>query len=656
MFRFSPGACLSKTVPTPEAPVISLFVFNLLAVSLSASLLVAPNPAMGPARRLRLPRRIVFLIQLLTRFPLVRIISEHKENKWGFHELVRSILARLPRPLRLLRAVLPHGRGLVTRCLSIWLPDLPIDRVRRGAPEPKAAAVWASVGAARRIVCVDGAARARGIEPGTTLAAARAMAPDLALIEADPGADEACLSAVLAWSRRYTPLAAFDRPDGLMLDVAGATHLFGGEEALAADVERRLLSQGFRARVGLADSPELAWALARWSERRIAAAGLSETELARIAAPLPLAALRLSPGQVDGLAQAGLRRIGDILHRPRAPVAARWGRALFDRLDGMLGRIKSALSPVFETPACLAERTFAEPIARREDAEAAIASLARELCVLLDRRGEGLRRVEASFFRVDGAVKTLEVGTSRPLREPDRIARLFRERLEALGDDGLDAGLGFDLARLSALELERLDPRQSALAPTDAPHLGAQDLDGPVSQRQDSLGQGMTAQDFEDDLRDLIDRLSARLGARRVLRLSARASHIPEEAVVETPYAFARRRTSPRLAASAAALAEDETATRPLRLLDRPERIEAIAGVPDGPPLRFRWRRAMHDVVAVEGPERIAPDWRRRENPGLTRDYFRVEDAEGRRFWLCRCGLYGTETERPEWFLHGFFG
>ncbi len=93
---------------------------------------------------------------------------------------------------------------------------------------------------------------------------------------------------------------------------------------------------------------------------------------------------------------------------------------------------------------------------------------------------------------------------------------------------------------------------------------------------------------------------------------------------------------------------------RPIRLLLRPEPIEAIASVPDGPPVRFRWRRVLHEIAAIEGPERIAPEWWK-NHAALTRDYFRAEDSEGRRFWLFREGLYETETALPRWFMHGLF-
>jgi protein ImuB len=516
----------------------------------------------------------------------------------------------------------------MARFLSVYLPHLAIERLRRAAADPRAAAAaWAAKGAARQIVAVNPAARRLGLAPGSALAAARAMHPNLIFVEHDPAGQAGCLAAILAWSRRFTPLAALDPPDGLMLDVAGVAHLFGDEPALSRDIERRLAAQGFSARTAIADSPELAVALARFAADAVAPAGLDEKALMRLAAPLPLAALRLSEDQIAGLAQAGLRRIGDILHRPRAPLAARWGRALFARLDAMLGRAKSSINPVFEAPAYLVERKFAEPIAQREDVERTILSLAGELARMLERHGEGLRRVEASFFRVDGVVKSLEAGASRPLRDPGFIARLFRERLDALGEEGLDTGYGFDLARLSALEVERLDPRQSALA-TDA----------------------LAGRDPEEDFADLVDRLGARLGQRRVLRLAPHGSHIPELAVAATPYAARRPAASWPLAAPCAG-----APTRPLRLLENPERIEAVAAVPDGPPLRFRWRRAIHEVTAVEGPERIAPEWWKDED-GLTRDYFRVMDAQGRRFWLYRQGLYGQESAQPRWFMHGLFG
>jgi protein ImuB len=202
------------------------------------------------------------------------------------------------------------------------------------------------------------------------------------------------------------------------------------------------------------------------------------------------------------------------------------------------------------------------------------------------------------------------------------VRALLTERLAALADP-LDPGFGFDLARLNVVAAEPCPPQQAALDEVDD----------------------------DDDLDGLVDRLSARLGSRRVARLAAQDSHIPELAALTVPAQAAvaeRGWETFRRFRDAAALSP-----RPLRLLTRPEPIEAIASVPDGPPLRFRWRRALHEVASAEGPERIEGAWWS-EDAGPARDYFRVEDGAGHRFWIFRAGLY-RETVTPAWFLHGLF-
>lgn len=463
------------------------------------------------------------------------------------------------------------------------------------------------------------------------LADARGMLPKLVCLPADPEGEAQTLTDITDWCRRFTPLAALDAPDGVMLDVTGAAHLFGGEEKLRAEVEARLAAQGFSARVALAPTAEAAWAVARfgrgcglpailpdWEEKE-------EKEIMRRLGRLPLAALQLSDDTLAALAQAGLRRIDDLLLRPRAPLAARFGSALFARLDGLLGRAKHPISPRFEAPLYLTERRFSETILRREDVEASILALAQDLAQLLTRHGEGARSLDLSLFRVDGIVTHIEVGLSRPSRDPQMMTRLFREKIEALclesEADPLDAGFGFDVVRLSALAVERLDPAQ--------PHW-------------------LLGDDGENDLADLIDRLGARLGMRRVMRFAFADTHSPEFAVAAVPASsFAPPKILPLSG-------KECLPQRPLRLLARPEPIETIASVPDGPPLRFRWRRVLHEIAAIEGPERIAPEWWK-DKVEMTRDYFRAEDLDGRRFWLFREGLYEAETLAPRWFMHGLF-
>jgi protein ImuB len=503
------------------------------------------------------------------------------------------------------------------------------------------------------------------------LTEARAIEPGLLSYPTDAQAEVQLIEHVVDWCRRYTPLAALDPPDGAMLDITGAAHLFGGEAKLLDDIETRLATQGFSARAAIAPTPEAAWALAHFGTRRLAPQGNdedAEKALKRCLGALPLAALRLDAKVLSDLAQTGLRRIDDILFRPRAPLTARFGLPLFARLDALLGRVKNPISPRFEAPAYLVERRFAEPILTRESVEATLSSLAHDLADLLTRHGEGARRLEMNLFRVDGDVKHIDVGTSRPLRAPQTIARLFHEKLEAVcretEDDPLDAGFGFDVVRLSACVVERQDQVQANWCAVS--HDGQDPND-------------------EQDLADLVDRLGARLGLRRVTRLVFIDTHWPEFAVTAMPAAqipplkgrvprdrasFATPVANDGLLAGRVGITpsvslamlgchlpragEGSLPLRPIRLLQHPEPIETLADVPDGPPMRFRWRRILHDIAAIEGPERIAPEWWK-DMQVLTRDYFRAEDTQGHRFWLFREGLYALETERPRWFMHGLF-
>jgi protein ImuB len=512
------------------------------------------------------------------------------------------------------------------RFLSVFLPRLPTDRLlrRRSGAAPEAFALYARVGGGERLTAVDAGAQRFGLLPGMAVADARARHPGLELAPADPQADAALVEALADWSRRFTPLAAADPPDGLLLDVTGAAHLFGGEAALLDEIEQRLAKLGFAARAALAPGPALARALARFSSVRRVADDADQAALDHLAGALPVEALGLEAEALAGLRRAGLRRLGDLLDRPRAPLAARFGAGTLARLDAVTCRIRDPISPRFEAPAFIAERRFPDGLTRGQDIEGTLERLAADLCPLLERAGVGARRLEAVFYRVDGAVKRLTAGTSRPLRDPVRLAALLSERLAAIAEEGLDTGYGFDVMRLCATETERAETPQAALVAPDA----------------------RTAPD--EALDDLLDRLGARLGPRRVLRLRAEAAHLPEGAVVAVPAAQGRA-----AAATARVLPDPADAARPLRLLEQPETIETIALFPDGPPLRFRWRRALHEVVAFEGPERIAPPWWGAAPEGPTRDYFQAQDADGRLFWLFREGLYGRETPSPRWWLHG---
>lgn len=452
------------------------------------------------------------------------------------------------------------------------------------------------------------------------LADARAMHPALDVVEADPVADRRLLEGLADWCDRYTPLVAPDGEDGLFLDITGCAHLFGGEAALLEALRADLTAQGFDARAGLASTPGAAWALARFDPFRIVAPGGEEEALAAF----PLAALRLDATVCQGLESVGLRVVGALFPVARAPLARRFGAGLLRRLDQAVGRVEEAISPCRPVAAVSAERRLAEPIGRIEDVEELTFMLAASMAEALARRGEGATLMELALFRVDGAVSRVAIATSRPLREA-RLARiLLREKLQACGES-IDAGCGFDLLRLSALSVVPCRETQT-------------DLVG------GSAGTG-------DDVALLADRIRARLGAQALLRPVEVASHLPERAVAHVAFGAPEAARAPASGPGPAAIRPE----RPIRLLRHPEPVEVAAEVPEGPPLHFRWRRALHRIALAEGPERIAPEWWREPDAARTRDYFRVEDDGGRRFWLYRQGLYGEAGAMPRWFMHGVF-
>jgi protein ImuB len=245
--------------------------------------------------------------------------------------------------------------------------------------------VVAKVRNVQRIVSLTASARALGLRHGEALADARARAPSLLAEEAEPDLDAALLGFIADWCDRYTPLVALDGEDGLLLDLTGCAHLFGGEEALLTDILARLEGQGFAVRGAIADTPGAAWAMARYGEEACIPPGGQGMALAG----LPLAALRLDVNVIDGLERVGLTRVGDIVSRPRAPLAGRFGPELVRRLDQALGAEGEPISPRFAAPLIVAERRFFEPIGRLEDVRAVALSLAGQVCEALERRVEG---------------------------------------------------------------------------------------------------------------------------------------------------------------------------------------------------------------------------------------------------------------------------
>tara|TARA_R110000868_G_scaffold125939_3_gene332334 strand:+ start:1031 stop:2620 length:1590 start_codon:yes stop_codon:yes gene_type:complete len=524
------------------------------------------------------------------------------------------------------------------RIASVYLPHWPIDRFFRAEKPARdksghdaALALAMPMQGGQRITALTAAARRQGITEAQLVADAMALYPTLDVRAADFASDRGALKRLADWCGRYTPWTAPDEcgvgtePDGILMDITGCAHLFGGEEALAQDLVTRLARFGIRARIVIASTPGTAWALARFGARHaiILPSGHEEKALAS----LPVAALRLDDGVIDGLARLGLKRINDLYGRARAPLTARFGRAVSRRLDEALGYAAEPISPERPLVPYRARLLFAEGITRIENVETAVRQLAGELCVLLERDHKGARKLELALFRVDGEVTFLRAGTSAPSRLPAHLARLFREKLQQAGDD-FDAGFGIEAMSLAALVVD------------------------PLTQTQDAM---IAVPTKEHDIDGLMDRLSNRLGAQRVARLQPHASHLPECASLHVAV-MSGNKFIPLHDWRIAALQQSEgVSARPLRMLAAPEPVEVTAEIPEGPPRRFRWRRVLYQIARAEGPERIAPEWWRNER-GRTRDYYRVEDTDGRRFWLYRDGLYDRDTEMPRWYIQGMFG
>ena len=501
------------------------------------------------------------------------------------------------------------------RIASIWWPRLSIERWARisGASADAAVALVVEAAHGQLIGAVTDAAAAAGARAGMRLTDARALFPALAAVAADTEGDAALVGRLARWAARWSPLVEIDGSDGLRLDVSGVAHLFGGEAGLIRDVEQRFAALGLSVRVAIAETAGAAWGLARFATGR---RGPSQP-LADAVAPLPVAALRLPAGPTRTLERLGLKTIGQLAGVPRRSLARRFREAdnPLDALDRMLGRQPE---PLTAAPCELPPRAtlrLVEPVEDPLAGTQALELLVPELVRQLEERRLGARRLALTGYRVDASIAQASVATALASRDPAHLQRLLADKAATL-----DPGFGFDGF---ALEAEWCEP------------LGAV---------QDGLGGGAPP---AVELARLVDRLSVKLGADRVRRPQPRASHLPE-----------------RASGWRAALAEEQPCQpmppqppRPPRMLDMPEAIAVIYATPEGLPRRFIWRRGVHDITRAEGPERISPEWWREPAGTRLRDYYRVEDKVGRRFWIYREGVVGDgRGGAPLWFVHGLFG
>lgn len=529
-------------------------------------------------------------------------------------------------------------------------------RDRPGAiPPDKASALIDSGPHGLTLSAVNTPAAREGLRPGLRLADARAVIPGLVTQAAEPEVDRRCLEKLAAAAGRYGPNRNTEGADGVWIDITGVAHLFDGEASLTDDLRRRFKEAGFTALCGVADTPGAAFALARHaapgapSNSTIAPADGCRAALASC----PVEGLRLDTATLLLLKRLGLKRIGHLYGLPRIALARRFrdlkgkdargagplrqreelAASVVMRLDQALGATPDLRVPLTEVPRRIVQQTYPDGLISHDGIMSAIAALASALSTDLGGRDEGARRVRLSLFRVDNSVADIVIGTSRPSREAKHFVHLLSEKLS-----DFDAGFGVDMMALAALDTEPLSSGQSHL-------------------------EGRTAEAHALETARLIDRLTNRLGKAHVFKLQPLPSHIPERA---------QKRVGADKPLDATACRSKHTG-RPTFLLQRPEPIDVIADVPDGPPARFHWRRISRRVVRASGPERISPEWWRligispaalaRSKARRVRDYYEIEDEFGGRYWVFRAGLYQSHAEEddddaqhPAWFLHGMFG
>ncbi len=552
-----------------------------------------------------------------------------------------------------------RDRDTRRRILSLWFPRLAAERVIRQGVGPGPVAVIEEHGNMRLILAASAEAEAGGIHRGQALQEALALLPDLVTRISVPEQEAAFLTALRRWAGKFSPWVSGEGRAGLMVDLTGCAHLFGGEAALLAQVSEDCADLGLSVRAAIADTAGAAWALARYSggpvspgrsgdaidqEARATRSravkkkywergGPAPAVVTRSAGPgpisppgqvrqslagLPVAALRIDAETVAGLGRLGLRRIGDLTGMSRAALARRFGQTLVRRLDQALGLEPEPISPARAPLHFAARLSLPDPIGLQADIEAAIHRLLPVLCEGLREKGRGARRVRLELSRVDSDVVAVEIGLARPADQPDRIAPLLAMKLGEI-----DPGFGIDRVRVLASLTEPLHRRQMTGGWAAAEAAAA-------------LAEG------GDPLNDLIGRLGARIGLEAITRLHPAESHIPEKTESVQAAAWSNPADGwPRAARP-----------RPLTL-NRPEPVHGADST--DLPERIRWRGADHRILGAAGPERIAPEWWL-DDPDWrsgVRDYWRAETESGARLWLYYA--HGG-TMSAGWFVHGSFG
>jgi protein ImuB len=495
------------------------------------------------------------------------------------------------------------------RFVSIWFPYLATDWHVRKQPQLKDKAFVLKATLRNRVVitAANALAKAEGIYENMVLADAKALYPQLHVMDDKPGLTKQLADRIAEWCIRFTPASAPDYPKGILLDASGCTHLWGGEEKYLNDITKRLYQRGYSVRIAIADTIGCAWAMARFGNQMIVEKGKQVEALLS----LPVTALRIDEETVEILQKLGLRRISDIISIPAKSLRRRFGNVLLQRLKQAIGEEEENINPVYPIEAYQERLPCIEPIKTKEGIQIALQHLLTNLCSRLGKEGKGLRKAFFRAYQLDGGTSGIEISTNQPSQNTEHLFRLFEIKLPTI-----EPKEGIELFMLEATAVEDALTRQEDLWRVQSGLL-------------------------EEEVLDLMDRFFNRLGAEAVYRSLPTEHYWPERSYKKAIDLNERPTTEWKL-----------NKPRPLQVLSPPESIEVTAPVPDYPPLNFRHKGQLHIVAKADGPERIEQEWWIQE--GDHRDYYAVEDEEGKRYWIFRSGHY-NEVKSPKWYLHGFF-
>lgn len=497
---------------------------------------------------------------------------------------------------------------MVRRFVSIWFRHLTTDWFTLRQPHLRDLPFVLCAPSHGRMVitAVNAIAEEKEINTGMVLADARAIMPTLQVLDDKPELTEKLLKSLAEWCIRFTPVVAVDLPDGLLLDTTGCSHLWGGDEAYLSTIVKKLNYRGYDVRAAMADTPGVAWALARFGKGPLVIASGSHIEALL---PLPPEALRLEEETVERLHKLGLHRTGQFIGMPRSSLRRRFGQQFLNRLDMVLGRETEIIEPIQPIEPYQERLPCLEPIVTAAGIEIALHCLLKTLCHRLQQEQKGLRVAVFKGYRVDGKVEQVDIGTNRPSHHVSHLFKLFEIKLPTI-----EPALGIELFVLEASKVEDHYSFQEKLWEQSG---GLEDA----------------------RLSELLDRLAGKTGVQAI-------RYVPDE------HYWPERSFKP-----ASSLTEKLTAPwradklRPLQLLTIPEKIEVTAPIPDYPPMLFRYKGKLHTIINADGPERIEQEWWLQQ--GQHRDYYRVEDEQGFRYWLFRLGHY--DDKKFQWFIHGFF-